>query len=555
MVSLLFSVYAFAEKQSLTSISPATLKIGTSINQVDGVPAIHQVPGQSNFLRNFIAPPFIHLDADWHWQCRVCVRMPDAPADGETDAKGAGGAGKGLTTQWEISSRVNWADGAPVTGFDVQFTLNHLRKLQKDPGAQESFPVKEIVVDPQNPRKFSLTVKHSYVDSYQVLAISLLPAHKRELLESPKESPEGRVGGALTELFWSYGPYRINSAFGNSVTLIPNERFGDGSPGFKKIVMQFFAGKAEMLKALQTGAIDMIADGELTVDDVALLRQGDGARASIKVLGSPSNELEQITLNLRNPMFGDSRLRKALIVGMNRGRIVTEIYQNHALLADSFLHPKDPLFVAPSGIFSYRPDIAAALLDDAGWKLGPGAKRMKNGHLLSLQIATRPDPTRKRIIAAIREDWQKLGIEVTTEEIADSESFHEYIQSARFRDVAFYSWLALPGGIPFSQMYSAQIPSSRNEYAGQNVGAWTNGSVDAALVELLFPLEASERQKLITTILNEWISDIPFIPITFKPRFVAFAAGFDGYLLPGNGYHSSIYCELWRPSEEIHVAK
>ena len=540
--------------------SPTTLRIGTAVNQTEALLPIHQVPGQSHFLRNFIAPPFIHLDPDWRWQCRICLHLPSsAQGANAADPKQKAGSSQPTTSQWEISPQMNWADGTNVTGYDVQYTINHLRKSQKDPSLQENFPVKEITVDPQNPRKFSLTVKHFFTDSYQILAISLLPAHKRDLLENPKESVETHGNSLIAQPFWSYGPYRIANISGNEVTLVPNEHYSGSALGWKKIVLQYFPKKADLLRALKTGAIDMIADGELGLDDISLLSQDtktkDPTFEQVRVLASPSNELEQITLNLRNPAFGDVRLRKALLVGMNRQRIVADIYHNHALVADYFLHPKDPLFVKPKELYAYKPDVAATLLDDAGWKLAANGKRVKNDHVLALQIASRPETVRMRVIGLIKEDWQKLGIDVTVEEIADSESFHEYVQSARFRDMAYYTWMEPPGSIPWSQLHSGQIPGSRNEYVGQNAGAWSNSNVDAALNDLLFEEDPKDRQKSINTILNEWASDIPIIPIVFRPRFAAFAADLPGYLLPGNGYHSSIYCEQWRPADEIPSAK
>ena len=562
VVSLTICSGARAESRSP---STSTLKIGTTINQLESLLPIHQVPGQSHFLRNLVAPPFLHLDLGWRWQCRVCLRIPSLSEDPTfSNSKNKNANGLGLTTQWEISPQVNWGDGTNVTGYDVQYTINQLRKFQRDPVLQENFPVKEIVVDAENPRKFRLTVKRGYADYYQILAVSLLPMHKKELfentkdshkkeiIEAAKDSPENHLEDLLIQPFWSYGPYRIISVSGNTVTLVPNERYTGNRPAWNNIVLHHFSKKSDMLQAMKTGTIDMIADGEMTLDDVAFFaeetRPVAPASGSVQVVSTPSNDLEQITMNLRNPAFGDVRLRKALIQGINRARIVADIYHNHALLADNFLNPHDPNYASPTQIFAYRPDLAASLLEDAGWKLTKSGQRFKGDHALSIQIVTRPDPVRMRVLGFIKEDFQKLGIELSIEEIPDTEGFHEYVQSARFRDMTYFTWLNPPGNIPWALFHSGQIPSSRNEYVGQNTGAWSSTAVDAALVDLLMQADPAERQNSINTILGEWTVEVPIIPILFKPRFSAIANTLEGYQLSGNGYHSSLYCEQWRPA-------
>jgi len=75
-----------------------------------------------------------------------------------------------------------------------------------------------------------------------------------------------------------------------------------------------------------------------------------------------------------NPLFRDIRVRKALLMAIDRDQLVNELYAGKAKVAHIPLAPREPGYEAAEAgatTYPFDPRGALALLEEAGWRRGP----------------------------------------------------------------------------------------------------------------------------------------------------------------------------------------
>ncbi|MDT9595007.1 ABC transporter substrate-binding protein [Nocardioides zeae] len=95
-------------------------------------------------------------------------------------------------------------------------------------------------------------------------------------------------------------------------------------------------------------------------------------------------------VNTQVAPFDDVRVRQALQQGIDRDEILSTVYTDAWLPAESFIQSNVPGASDHADEFAFDPDAAAALLDEAGWVEGPDGVREKDGETLSLTLYPNP---------------------------------------------------------------------------------------------------------------------------------------------------------------------
>ncbi|MXG90905.1 ABC transporter substrate-binding protein [Nocardioides flavescens] len=118
-------------------------------------------------------------------------------------------------------------------------------------------------------------------------------------------------------------------------------------------------------------------------------------------------------LNTQVAPFNDVKVRQAVQHGIDRDQILSTVYTDDWLPAESFIQSNVPGATDHSADFAFDPDKAAVLLDEAGWKAGADGKRSKDGTPLSLTLYPNPYlATSKSVDELVAQQLGDLGFTV-----------------------------------------------------------------------------------------------------------------------------------------------
>ncbi|GAB5512173.1 MAG: hypothetical protein Rhims3KO_35740 [Hyphomicrobiales bacterium] len=218
------------------------------------------------------------------------------------------------------------------------------------------------------------------------------------------------------------GPYVLDSYDPNQqITVTRNDAYWGDAPAIDQLTFRFIADDNARLLALQNGEIDVI--GEVTPQMLLSMPQ-DGS-----VVLHESRPIRYVALltNINGAapfdIMQDREVREALAWAIDRDTIASVLYAGRGEPAKGIL----PGWMFNLGDdhtdgFGYDPDKAAAMLDAAGWTLGDGAIREKDGRTLSLRlVAAYPNvSTVKPMPEMLEQMFAAIGVEIDLVEVDDS---------------------------------------------------------------------------------------------------------------------------------------
>ena len=253
-----------------------------------------------------------------------------------------GDGSDGIALTYTIRPDATWGDGTPVTTDDVLFTyeVGRIRERHQQRRAVPPDPAIDVVDD----KTFVMHVDRVTFDYNALNDFRLLPAHlERAVFEADPAAYRTRTAFDTEPTnpgLW-FGPYRITEvSSGAYIVLEPNPTWWGAKPYFKRIVVKVIENTAALEANLLSGGIDMIA-GELglSLDQALAFEQRNGR--DFKVVYKPGLLYEHIDLDLDNPILADPRVRKALMLGLDRQALCEQLFAGRQPVADSNTSPLD----------------------------------------------------------------------------------------------------------------------------------------------------------------------------------------------------------------------
>ncbi len=321
------------------------------------------------------------------------------------------------------------------------------------------------------------------------------------------------------------GPFVISKwSQGDQLTMERNDHYFGDAARLDKIVMRFVADSREVMTSLSTGELDLAVD--LPETSVVDLRQIPSVTevvapkaGGVEVLAINLNEPENLTKP--NPILSDLGVRRAMMLGFDRRKIVDQFLNGQTSIA---ITPLDYTGWSATDLkpYDYNPNEARQALDVAGWKVQSDGIRAKDGVRLSFNLTGEQGDSpqivlQQRIEKAFVDDMAAIGIEVELRTVSandlDADLASGGILASRAFDVALLSENQRSGVDRFVWRFDSRNIPTATDPNGGNITGYTSALVDSAFVGQSNAIDPQSRVDFIYAAQRSIYRDLPVIPV------------------------------------------
>jgi peptide/nickel transport system substrate-binding protein len=182
--------------------------------------------------------------------------------------------------------------------------------------------------------------------------------------------------------------------------------------------------------------------------------------AALPGLRTPTPFVQFIYFNCGKPQFADPKVRKALYLVLEMQKSLGDVYFKTWARTLSYLHPTHWAYNHALREETPNPELAAKLLDEAGWHVGTDGIRAKDGVKMQFTMSTTAgNQTRQSCQALFQQNWKKIGVAMEIKNMPASVVWGEYTTKSQF-DTLLVAWEPTVGMDPdyTARCHSKQIP-------------------------------------------------------------------------------------------------
>lgn len=415
-----------------------------------------------------------------------------------------GGYEPWLAERWEmmgdtgvvfhLRDDVRWHDGEPTTAYDVAFTFERARDPETAFPNAESYFGRWLGVEVLDP----LTVRFTFEPHPDPLGgLPYFPIMPRHLLEEIE--PARMRQASFNRAPVGNGPFRfVSYRSGDRWIFEANEDFPAALGGRPRIdrlvwrvvpestaqVTELLASRADLILAPPSGRIDEFVD-----------------RPGVRVIEEPSRKYQFIAWNGQRRPFDDPRVRRALLMAVDRETILHVLRGGRGELGVGPVVPRHWAFADELEPLPYDPDAARALLREAGlrfderetqWRLADGtpfdfAMTVPAGNQYSRNVAE-----------MIQADLARIGVRMSLRVVDAATMFANLTSPSRPFDAIFLAWES-DLRLDLSDMFHSRAidgPFQFASYADPEVDRLLDSIANASDLESALPLWRRLQRRL-----------------------------------------------------------
>lgn len=414
----------------------------------------------------------------------------------------------GLTYTFKLRQGVKFHDGSELTADDVKYTYEWYMNPANAANNAVSFQYVDKV---QTPDKYTVVVKMKepfapFLVNTATTFIYSAKYHGRIGEKAYKSQPMGT--GAFKIREWRPAEYTILDAF---------DQHFRGRPNIDVFRQDVVPEPSVRAIALRTGTSDS-ATWPLLVEDNLRFEQD----ANYVVFRTPSTGVNHFPINNKLPQLSDKRVRQALLHAIDRQRLIDEVWRGTAQIAHSMYPPSMRLWYDRTlKTYAYDQTRARSLLEEAGWRMGPGNVRVRDGVRLSFTCAVITGDRARRPLAEIaQQDLAAVGVEMRIVERPVA-TILEQLPKGQL-EASLFNWTYNSGALEPDPQTTLRSGGVRN-YASYN-----NPRMDQLLDQGVKEPDIKKRQKIYQEVQRIFVEDVPILYIMYWDWFNVFTKRIKG---------------------------
>jgi peptide/nickel transport system substrate-binding protein len=384
----------------------------------------------------------------------------------------------------QLRSNLKWSDGQELNADDVIFTIQILQNpAYKSPLRRLWQNISVQKIDNLTIKFTNQSVSAPFLSNF---TLGILPKHIWS-----KVTPEQFLLTQLNLAPVSSGPYfikEIRKSVSGDVLSLKLESYSDywqGKPLIDQIIINFYQNYEDALFALHSNGIQGF--GFIPFDEKVYV----DAKTSLQILKLPLYEYQSLFFNLdkSHNVLGDPAVRQALAKATDRASLINDVYPGLAAPAYGPIMP---------GQLGYNGDIqkinnfdieaAKAILDKAGWIADPkSGLRAKGKVALQFSITTNDFVLNIKSAQDLKNQWQKIGADVTVNTVATADLESNVIRPRNFESLLFAEKTGTDPD-PFFFWHSSQAKDP-----GFNLAQYKNALADKLISQARNTLDTSAR--------------------------------------------------------------
>jgi peptide/nickel transport system substrate-binding protein len=423
-----------------------------------------------------------------------------------------------LAERWDVSAdgkvitfhlrkNITFHDGQPLTAQDVQFTLETYLNPNVKTAYRSNYTsiAKSQALDDYT---FRVWYKEPFSPALQSLAgMAILPKHLLggKDINTADDFNQHPIGS---------GPYIFKSwKRTESVTLEANPNYFEGRPCIQRLVYRVIPDMSVQFLEMQNGALDT-----MTLTPNQFNREGS-QKAFLNRFNKYRYSSPQYTylgFNLKNPIFQDVRVRKAMALAINRQALVDSVLEGLGTIGTGPYTPTSWAYPADAKPLPYDPEAAKQLLKEAGFTYSPAGKLMKDGKPFTFTILTNQgNLNREQTATIIQSQLKAIGMDVQIRIIAWTSLLSEFINKRKF-DALIMGWSL--GVDP--DLYDIWHSTKIGEFEF-NVVSYANPKVDQLLIEGRKTFDPKKRIAIYRQVHQLIAADLPYVFLYVPDSLVA----------------------------------
>ena len=477
-------------RPAIAQSNPDRVIFATTQEPVQFNPLLYANGGTDTIVEALVFDALWDVDETGAFVRNLAARLPtrengDISADGKT---------------WKINLKqgVTWSDGQPFTAKDVEFTYQSIVNPKVAARMRSGFDLIDTlkIVDDHT---VEIVLKKSYVPFYWAWqAMHIVPHH---LLSTEADM---NTSGFNSQPIGT-GAYLLKSrTAGSHMVYEANPNYHRGAPKIKQFIHKFVPDQLVAYGQMKTGEIDYFGLVGIPYD-----RWEEAKTLQDRTfLLNPQPYVQFIYFNTEKPQFVDPKVRKALYIACEMQKSIDDINFGSTPRTLSYLHPSHWAYNGALKDETANPQLAAKMLDEAGWRIGSDGIREKDGVKMKFTCSTTAGvPSRQASQQLFQQNWKQIGVDMEIKNMPGSVVWGDYTTKHQY-DTLLVAWEPPVGMDPD---YSSRCHSNAISN-GANYTQYKNPKVDELLDLGVTQTNVEERKETYAKVQQILLDEVPFAP-------------------------------------------